>query len=291
MKKISFLIIALFSLYWVNAQEVPSDTIRVGGMIIIKKKDDKGVKNYGIKPDHSDEDNENEQEDAQDKPTEEDKKKNKNITTNWWVMDLGLSQFNDLTDYNSGVIQNPSGGFAPGANKDWFKLRNSKSINVNLWIFIRKINLISHVANLKYGLGLEMNNYRFSNPVIFQSNPTKVVYVPSTVNSYSKNKLVANYLTLPAMLNLNLTPKNKKALALSAGMSIGYLCNSHQKTISSVSGKQKNHDSFDLEPWKISYIGELNLGIVKLYGSVATKSMFAKAFNMVPYTVGFRFSN
>lgn len=289
MKKILFLFVAILSLQMLNAQENQSDTIRVGGMIIIKKKDENGHVKPEIKLKKNEE--ENETEEPNNTEDKKDKKKNKNITTNWWVMDFGLSQFNDLTDYNSAAVQNPSGGFAPGATKDWFKLRNGKSINVNFWFFMKKINLISHVANFKYGLGLELNNYRFSNPVLFQTNPTKVAYIPSSVNSFSKNKLAADYLTLPAMLNLNLTPNTKKGLAISAGMSIGYLYNSRQKTVSSANGKQKNHDSFELEPWKISYIGEIKMGGIKLYGSLATKSMFSKGLDMVPYNVGFRFSN
>ena len=158
-------------------------------------------------------------------------------------------------------------------------------------MFMSKLNLINHVVNLKYGFGLEMNNYRFSNPVIFQTNPTKLTYVPSSVNSFSKNKLAADYLTVPLMLNLNLSPKEKRGIALSAGISAGYLMNSRQKTKSSANGKQKVHDSFDLEPWKISYVGELKLGGIRLYGSLAKNNLFSRGFDLLPYNVGFRFSN
>ena len=253
------------------------DTIRVGGITIIKKKDENAVEKKELKINY---------------PQNKDaKKKDKKISTNWWVMDIGVSQFTDKTDYTSSLIQNPTNGFAPGATKDWLKLRNGKSINVNIWFYMRKANLISHVINLKYAFGMELNNYRLSNPVIFQANPTKLTYVPSSVNSFSKNKFSADYLTIPLMLNINFSPNEKKGVALSAGMSVGYLFNSKEKTISSANGKQKFHDSFDLEPWKVSYVGELKLGGIKLYGSAATKSMFSKGLDLTPYNVGFRFSN
>jgi hypothetical protein len=284
MYKLTLTLLVLFTTQLVLAQESQSDTIIVGGMTIIKKKDTTENSKPQVKIKWK------EDEDSDDEKSTSTKKK-KNITTNWWVLDLGLSQFTDRTDYASAAIQNPTTGIAPGATKDWMKLRSGKSINVNLWMFMRKVNLINHVVNLKYGFGLEMNNYRFSNPVIFQTNPTKLTYVPSSVNSFSKNKLAADYLTVPLMLNLNLSPNDKRGIALSAGLSAGYLINSRQKTKSSANGKQKVHDSFDLEPWKISYVGELKLGGIRLYGSLAKNNLLSKGFDLLPYNVGFRFSN
>ena len=87
----------------------------------------------------------------------------------------------------------------------------------------------------------------------------------------------------------NITRKN--GFGFSGGVSAGYLYSSRQKTKSAANGKQKVWDDFDLNPWKISYVGELQLGFVKLYGSLATKSMFAKGLDQTPYNVGIRFSN
>ena len=49
--------------------------------------------------------------------------------------------------------------------------------------------------------------------------------------------------------------------------------------------------SFDLEKFKLSYVGELSLGPVRFYGSVAMKNMWEKGLDMTPYNIGFRFSN
>jgi hypothetical protein len=46
-----------------------------------------------------------------------------------------------------------------------------------------------------------------------------------------------------------------------------------------------------MDPWKISWIGELQMGWLKLYGSYAAKSMFQKGLDQRPYTVGLRFGN
>ena len=47
---------------------------------------------------------------------------------------------------------------------------------MNIWFFMQRLNLIEHMVNLKYGLGLELNNYFFDDERIrFQKNPTLVV--------------------------------------------------------------------------------------------------------------------
>ncbi|HEX9513518.1 MAG TPA: outer membrane beta-barrel protein [Puia sp.] len=249
---------------------IPSgnDTIRVGNLIIIKN--GKGVEgsNSEVVRVHRRHNNY--------KPA--------NISTNWVILDLGFANYNDMTNYASASAQQ----FAPGATKDWFRLRTGKSVDVNIWLFMQRVNLIKHVVNLKYGLGIELNNYRYEANIKYLTNPTKVIM--DTIN-YSKNKLAADYVTVPFMLNFNFTPNRRNDFGFSVGASVGYKYSSRQKFKSSVTGKKKTFDEFDMEPWKISWIGELQLGWLKLYGSYATKSMFQKGLNQVPYTVGIRFGN
>jgi hypothetical protein len=250
-----------------------SDTIRVGNILIIKKK--KG---------HKDHDDKNYDDDV--KVERRKNYKPSNISTNWGIVDIGISQFNDNTNYTQSIAQ----GYLPaGANEDWFDLRNGKSINVNVWFFMQRINMIKHVVNLKYGLGLELNNYRYSENIKFQKSAAPLV-IMDTLN-YSKNKLAADYLTVPIMLNFNFTPDRKHGFGFSVGVSGGYLYSSRQKMISNQYGKKKDNEDFELRQWKLSYIAELNMGFVKLYGSYATESMFEKGLDQTPYNIGLRFSN
>jgi Outer membrane protein beta-barrel domain len=209
-----------------------------------------------------------------------------NISTNWLIIDLGFANYNDKTNYASASAQQ----FAPGSTSDWFNLRNGKSVDVNIWLFMQRLNLIQHVVNLKYGLGAELNNYRYNSPIIYSENPGTLVTYDS-LRHFKKDKLAADYVTAPLMLNFNFTPHRREGFGLSVGASAGYLYSSHQKIITAEDGKQKKHDDFDLNPWKISWIGELQLGPVKLYGSYATQSMFKKGLDQTPYTVGIRLSN
>ncbi|MBX9785280.1 MAG: PorT family protein [Chitinophagaceae bacterium] len=255
------------------------DTIKIGNIIIIKKNDGR-----------TSEPKEEKKNGDNDGISVEIKKrkdyKPSNISTNWWIMDLGFANVNDQTNYAS--ISGP-GGYFPGGSKNTMSLRNGKSVNVNLWFFMQRLNVVKHVVNLKYGLGLELNNYRYQNNIRYRYEPTDFINRDSI--SFTKNKLAADYITVPVMLNFNFTPKKKKSYGLSAGVSAGYLYSARQKLCSDQRGKEKIKNDFNLNPWKVSAIGELNLGVVRLYGSYALNNMFNSGLDQTPYNIGIRFSS
>jgi hypothetical protein len=211
-----------------------------------------------------------------------------NLSTNWLIIDLGFTNYNDKTNYAGTTAQS----FAPGSNSNWFNLKNNKSVDVNIWLFMQRLNMVKHVVNLKYGLGIELNNYRYQDNIKYTTNPlTQATVVIQDTTSYSKNKLAADYVTVPVMINFNFTPNLREGFGISVGISAGYLYSSRQKTISGVYGKHKTFDDFDLNPWKLSWIAEAQLGPVILYGSLATKSMFnSQGLDQIPYTFGIRLS-
>ena len=255
------------------------DTIRIGGITIIRKP---GTKERQVIHDRE---YKMRNRRNSDKPA--------NLTTNWWIFDVGFSNYNDNTNYASAAAQ----AYAPGSNETWLELKDGKSRNVNVWFFMQKMNVAKHVVNLKYGLGLELNNYHFKRNVRFDPNPPAVPNAPvlsldaTPGRSYSKDKLAADYLTVPLMLNFNFTPNRKRGFGFSAGISAGYLYTARNKTKNSDEGKRKVKDDFDLEKWKLSYIGELTLGPVRFYGSYALKGMYERGLDITPYNFGFRFSH
>lgn len=283
MKQSLFALLGLIVCLGVNAQTdttkpQSADTIKIGNMVIIKKNDGKEKKEE-TKDDKND-----------DGTTVEIKKrkdhKKSNVSTNWLIVDLGFSNVNDQTNY---AIPNPS--FFPGGNlnKDQLSLRNGRSINVNVWFFMQRVNIIKHVVNLKYGLGVEMNNYSFEKSVRYNTDPTTNITIDNI--KYRKNKLAADYLTVPVMLDFNFAPKRKKGYGFSAGVSAGYLYAARQKMKSEQNGKEKVRSDFNLEPWKLSAIGELNLGAVRLYGSYALNDLHKNGLQQTPYNIGIRLSS
>ena len=271
-----------------NAQSDPqkkdNDTIRIGNIIIIKngKEGDNEKNNTHI--------------------TVERKRHRKasNVSTNWGVVDLGFANYNDETNYGAtgGYLYNRPMTTPLGKND--FKLRTGKSVNVNIWFFMQRLNVIKHHVNLKYGMGLELNNYRYrsaANISYLEQNP----YLPGQATSpiiirdsvqFSKNKLAADYLTVPLMLNFSTSPGyTNKGLSISVGVSAGYLYSQRNKQISDERGKERNKGDYDLEKFKLSYVAELGLGPVRLYGSYSPTSFYSNGLNMKPYTLGVRLSN
>lgn len=251
-----------------------ADTLNIGGMVIIRE------------PGGRDDDSEVRKSRGLRISTRKKEDTDADLSTNWWIFDIGFSNYNDRTDYGSAAAQ----AIAPGSTEDWFKLRPGKSRSVNVWIVMQRLNLVKQVVNLKYGIGLELNNYHFEDKSIrFNRNPT---LIDQSYADLKKNKLAADYLTAPLMLNFNFTPNNSKnkSFGVSAGISAGFLYSSRQK-IKEGGNVDKTKGSFDLRKWKLSYVGEVTLGPVRLYGSYAFKSMFEKGLDMTPYNVGFRFSN
>jgi hypothetical protein len=277
MKRIFTLCIALCTLLTgfaqtdTTAKQAP-DTIRIGGMVIIREPGgnyDSTKKRERIFRINNRRNN--------DKPA--------NVSTNWWILDLGFSNYVDNTNYPAAIS---SGFVAPGIGEDQLKARAGKSRSVNIWFFMQRLNMIKHVVNLKYGLGLELNNYHFEDKRIrFNENPTSI---DQTYSNLGKNKFAADYLTVPMMLNFNFTPDKRRNFGISAGVSAGYLYSARQK-VKKDGNVDKTKSDFDLRKWKLSYIGEIALGPIKLYGSYAFKSMFEKGLDLTPYNVGFRFSN
>lgn len=218
----------------------------------------------------------------------------KPITTNWWILDLGFANLIDRTDpvmYTA--IPNVYPGFTmpyyPTSNS--LKLRNEKTSNVNLWVVQQKVNLYKHYWNLKYGIGIEMYNFRFEQPISFSNTPGNYVYYDNV--TFKKNKLFVEYLSLPIQLNYQSNPQNKKSFYASLGMSAGYLIQSHTKQISEERGKKKVNGNFNLNNLKLATIGELGVGSIRLYGSYNLTNLFDENltnFNMTPFAIGIRFS-
>lgn len=264
-----------------------TDTIKVGGMIIIKKDGP-----------------EQRRRETNDKVVRIIKQQHSNVNTAQFIIDIGFASWTDKTDYaaatSQGYIVNKPGTGSPLGSND-FKLKWGQSSNVNIWVFMQRLNLIKHYVNLKYGIGVELNNYRFVSNISFKEsganpyNASQIINHPFVFRdsiNFSKNKLSTDYVTVPLMVNFRTNPeRTDRGISFSAGVSMGYLYNSRNKQISSERGKLKNHGNYDLEKWKFSYVGEIGLRALRLYGSYAPKSIFENSLDLRPYTIGIRLSN
>ena len=274
---------------------VKQDTIKVGNFFIVKKGSEHSNPNSATVQIGNVTINANNLDNKPVIKIERKKPAPKKISTNWWILDLGFAGNRDETNYATAVVNNnylrtfsPANG-AP--NKQTFNLNNGKTTNVNLWFFMQKVSIVKQAIFLKYGMGMEMYNFRYDSRVSYRKDSYPYVYNDSI--SFSKNKLFAGYLSVPLMLHVNTTPGNKKGFSFSAGVSAGYLVGSRGKQKSEARGKQKYKGDFDLSPFRTALIGELGIGPVKLYGSYSLNTLHDSytKLEQYPFAVGIRFSN
>jgi hypothetical protein len=257
------------------------DTIKVGNFIIIKK--EKKTNNYDTSNSHVLIDI------GGNESGSEHHYHRKLITTNWLIFDLGFANWRDQTAYGSAeanaYLHGEQGAPFTSADLD---LKNTKTSNVNIWLFMQKLNVVNNVINLKYGIGIEMYNWRYETNITYHKNPA---YIYRDTIQFSKNKLATDYVTIPFMITINPFPHKRQGLSFSVGVSAGYLYSSRNKQISDERGKQKVRGDFDLNPWRIAYVGEIGLGPVRLYGSYSVNNLYDHGVTQYPYAVGLRFSN
>jgi hypothetical protein len=251
-----------------------ADTIRVGGIIIIKKPGDNS--SYDVQ--------------NLDKYYPYRKSKKSNITTNWLIMDVGYSGYNDRTNYATQEAQDFL-QFQNGvpASKGDYALRGSRISNWSLWFFMQKVNLHKHIINLKYGFGIETNNYYYKTPITYVDGANPYTFRDSV--SFDKNKIAADFLTIPLMININTNPDGRHGgFQISLGVSGGYLYSARQKQDSDERGKQKHKTDFNLNNWKAAWVAELGLGPVRFYGTYSMTPFHEYGLDQFPYTVGIRLS-
>lgn len=259
------------------------DTVRLGRLNIIKSQDSNNKKDWESMIEDGDFDNTR-------ISIERAPKKLKNVTTNWFSFDLGYANYRDESPQMAYLAIYPPSKY--WVNSGSLKLDNRKASNFNIWIVQQKLNLYQHKINLKYGVGFEMFNFRFEQPVSFRNEPGKTLYMDDV--NFTKNKLFTKYLTLPVQLNFQPNPYSRKGFYASIGLSAGYLVDARNKQISPERGKQKYDGTFELNNLRLATIGELGIGGIRLYGSYGSINLFDKNqthFSFFPYALGLRFSN
>ncbi|MGX5818316.1 outer membrane beta-barrel protein [Chitinophaga lutea] len=288
------------------AQQLPAlDTIQVKGLVIVKGKNAQGKNSFKM---------------YQDTAYARQKLK-KNLHTRWLVFDIGFNNFRDKSNYlgamanslhptqqypansylNAGTMEKNydySGAalnsFAPRMASEpltpsEFKLITGKSININIWILMQRLNIYKHKVNLIYSLGLEMNNYRYARNISYVPGYPTVIIRDDV--EFSKNKLFAEYLTIPVMLNYNSNPaRPSRAFKMSAGFSGGYLLKARTKQVSEERGKIRRSDDFNLNKWRLGLTGDIGYGPIKLYATYALTPLHDYGLEQYPFSVGFRFN-
>lgn len=188
---------------------------------------------------------------------EKTRKKPKLVETSWNVLELGIN-----------AMITPDGSDLPAPYSD-MDIIPGKSINFHWGIVQQGINIGGGKLRLVYGLGIDYNNYRFKEDIDIAEGSDPLTYTVNTDVDYKKNKLVAQYLTMPLMLNFKSNPKNdSKSFKLAAGIHGGYLIQSHQKQKWEENGskeKKKIRGDYNFNPYRLGYALQFGYGDVNMF--------------------------
>ena len=214
----------------------------------------------------------------------------KQLETSWFAFDLALVNYLDETKYaENKSLSDPAIG--QPLSKFKMQLNNGKSTNINIWVVQQKYRLKNPAFYLKYGLGLEMFNFRYEYGINFRKNESMFIFLSD--ESYEKNKLFTSYLSAPVQFGYDFKLKNDKILGISGGLVTGYLFKSYNKQINRELGKEKYKSNFSLRDMRLAGVFEIRIDKLKFFGTASLQNMLDKMNtnqSLYPYSFGLRFS-
>ena len=192
----------------------------------------------------------------------------------WSFFEMGVNSFENV-DY------------ATYATKNFMDVDHNKSLEVNINLFKISAGLQSHKNNigLVTGLGLNFNDYRFSNPYTVQNVDGYIYPVPLSVAGLQKTKLSTGYLTVPLLLEFHLPRESR--LWLSVGVIGGIKMGSHTKV--KINGNvTKDHNDFSISPFRGGATARLGYKGLNIFGTYYFTQFFRdnRGPLMNPFTIG-----
>ncbi len=197
---------------------------------------------------------------------------------------IGLG-FNGYLNADNHLTVPPGYGFLD------LKYPNSLNVSLNFWE--QKIPIWKRHINIVTGMGLDINNYKFTSINYKLQANSSCIWPPvydSTI-TFTKNKLTASYLNIPLLLQFDTNPIDKRTIHVSAGVVGGIRIGSHTKQIYEIDGKEhksKIRDDFNLNPFRYSAMVRLGYGNIDVYASYSLNTLFKKneGPQLYPFTVG-----
>jgi len=192
----------------------------------------------------------------------------------WSAFEMGINTFTNV-DYTGYSTPN------------FMDLNHNKSIEVNINLFKYSIALQKKKTNigLVTGLGLNFNNYRFSNNFTLKNELGTIVPVPITDAKLEKTKLSTGYLTVPLLLEFQL-PK-ETGIWMSMGLIGGMKMGSHTK-VKIAGTKSKDHNDFNINPFRGGATARLGFKGFNIFGTYYFTPFFkdGRGPAMEPFTIG-----
>ncbi len=175
---------------------------------------------------------------------------------------------------------------------EFLELNDVKSVGVNLNIFELNANIINNRFGVVSGIGIQWNNYRFTDNVVLLPDSGRIYgYHNTAINSYIKSKLVESWIRVPVFLEYQTAKRHWKQFHIAVGGVFGYKIGSHSKQVHFEGGdrnKDKVYSDFYLNPIKLDAEVRIGWGPINLFASYAITPMFKKdkGPELYPYMIG-----
>ena len=200
----------------------------------------------------------------------------------WSYLEMGVNTFASV-DYAGYTI--PGTSSYRGSN--YLDINHNKSLEVNINLLKYSIGLQKNHKDigLVTGLGLNFNDYRFSNPFTIKNQNGYIVPIPISDPNLQKSKLSTGYLTVPLLLEFHVP--NGSGLWISMGVIGGLKMGSHTKV--EINGtKNKDHNDFNINPFRRGSTVRLGYKGLNIYGTYYFTPFFKDGRGPVmdPITIG-----
>lgn len=167
----------------------------------------------------------------------------------------------------------------------------AKSVVWNLNLFEHKFQIAREYFGITTGLGFSFTSVGFKeNYVLFESADTLFASI-DTVNSYTKNKLKASYLTVPLLLEFNTNADADKSFYLATGLVGGVRLTSKVVRKGEFNNKEfveKDKGRYGLNPFKLDATVRMGYSNFGAFASYSLLPLFedGKTVEVYPFTFG-----
>ncbi len=204
------------------------------------------------------------------------------VKSHWAGFEMGI---NTLVDQNFSTT--------PPAGYEFLKPRIEKSIALNFNLVDAEFKLYRRNIMLVTGFGFSINNYRFKSDAYLAPGTDSMVVISDPTVTLKKNKLVAEYINVPLLLEFNTSQNSKHTFHFATGVIGGFRVASRVKLVSSTNGdesKIKMYDDFNLNPFRCDATVRLGYGDFTLFASYGLLNMFKdnRGPDVVPFTAGIK---
>lgn len=197
----------------------------------------------------------------------------------WAGLDFGVTMLmND--NFENNFTNNPYWNNDAARSQVW-----------NLNIMEHKFNFGTPYVGLTTGLGFSFTSVAFRDNYLVQSTADTVFAVMDTVNTYSKNKLKASYLTVPLMLEFNTNADEDRSFYLAAGVVGGVRLTSKLKRNGEFGGtefEERIKGNYNLNSFKLDAAARLGYGNWGVFANYSLLPLFddGKTVEVYPLTFG-----